>query len=999
MTIWCDRTVTGGILFLILFTPFAFGSVHPWAYSIMEALLFLLVVVWMVKLWAARNQATAGGEASGPSRLAPWALPLGLFVLFVLLQLLPLPPLILRILSPHTHQLYTQSLPGWPIQPPYSELLQSVGSAPSGAPNKHRSLLPTLEEVRQGATVPFSASPSTPDTAQPTSGFRFPIPETWLPLSVAPTLTGTDLLKFIAYASLFFLLACYPFGQEQKFEARGRHWEIGASHFFEQRFFRSLVLVILLAGLLVAVTGFIQRFSWNGKILWFFVPFDWGGASPGANPRSSGPFVNPDHFANYLTLIFPIALAGALFRTSLLSNRLAEGFRIFSGFTAIVIFTGILLSLSRSGWASALLGIGVFFWFCPWRGADSAPRLAKSGGFSVARVSLAVLCLLLIVGLTFVGPGGREQVDSRLEETVMQDAGVSERVSLWRDSLAMVQDFPLFGVGLGSWPDLFPRYRRGPWANEFYREAHNDYLELLTETGIVGFGLLAWFFFAVGRLIFRRLREAVEERLPLMAAIAAALAVMAFHELFDFNLQIPANAFLFTLLLALALRMGAASSPFVSYFARFRPHVSSIPLVAVAAFVLLVVALRQEQIPYPYNFKQPGSVAEARELIINHPARAASHLVLLQLLQGNVSASTELRETQAALWLEPINPYLRDLYASLLLRMGKAEEGLKELTQSVLDSPSFSTHYYLSARLFPWLSMREKVAVEEGLKKALDRSYPAARDSLGEFYARSSRFADQAALYERAALDASDPAKKIVFQLKSGAAYARANDEAKAEKLLRQVISTNPDDPRAYQRLVALIYGPRKDLGSAKATVEEGIKNRAPAFFLYLSLAEAAHAAGSPDGRKAALTAAKDNIKSAVREDQDPYSLYLLLADAASKTQDREREKAALSEALRFKPRSSNALYRLANLYMQERNFDRAAFHFSQLTNINRNSADTFYQLALAEEARYQFAAANEAYARALELAPDHAGMRKSYAAFQDKLAESQKAGGGAGMR
>ncbi|MBF8253504.1 MAG: Tetratricopeptide repeat protein, partial [Deltaproteobacteria bacterium] len=901
MSVWCDRTVTGGLLFLILFTPFAFGSVHPWAYSIMEALLFLLVVVWMAKLFLLRNQR---GEniadfeiGNSKFRIAPYALPLAAFLVFALLQLLPLPPSLLRVLSPQTHQLYTQSLPGWPVQSPYSDLLKTLNSLPSGVPSNQPALLPTVEEVKQGASVPFSSTSPAPDAAPAASYFRLPIPETWLPLSVAPALTGTDLLKFIAYVSLFFLVVCYPFGHDRRLDISARNSEVGASRFFEQRFFRSILLVVLLAGLLVAVTGFIQRFTWNGRILWFFVPFDWGGASPGANPRSSGPFVNPDHFANYLTLIFPIALAGALFRTSLVSNRLAEGFRIFSGFTAIVIFTGILLSLSRSGWACALLGVGVLFWFCPWRGADSAPWLAKSRGFSVARVSLAVLGFFLVVGLTFVGPGGREQVDSRLEDTVTQNV-LAGRTELWRDSWGMFQDFPLFGVGLGSWPDLFPRYRGGPWANEFYREAHNDYLELLTETGVIGFGLLAWFFFAVGRLIFRRLREAVEERLPLLAAIAGALAVMAFHELFDFNLQIPANAFLFTLLLALALRMGAASSPFASHFARFRPHVSSIPLVAVAAFVLLVVALRQEQIPYPYNFKQPGSVAEARELIIDHPARAASHLALLQLLQGHVPAATELRETQAALWLEPNNPFLRDLYASLLLRTGKAEEGFKELTQSVLDSPSFSTHYYLSARLFPWLSTREKIAVEEGLKKALDRSYPAAGDSLGEFYARSGRFADQAALYEKAALDASDPAKKIDFQLKSGAAYARAKDEAKAEKLLRQIISTKPDDPRAYQQLVTLIHGPRKDLGLAKATVEEGIKNRAPAFVLYLSLAEAAHAAGSPDGRRAALTAAKDNIKSAVQEDQDPYSLYLLLADAASKTQDREAEKAALSESL-----------------------------------------------------------------------------------------------------
>src|SRR5947199_8569778 len=48
--IWCDRTVISGILFLTGFTPFAFGSVHPWAYSIMEAVIFVLVVVWMIKI-------------------------------------------------------------------------------------------------------------------------------------------------------------------------------------------------------------------------------------------------------------------------------------------------------------------------------------------------------------------------------------------------------------------------------------------------------------------------------------------------------------------------------------------------------------------------------------------------------------------------------------------------------------------------------------------------------------------------------------------------------------------------------------------------------------------------------------------------------------------------------------------------------------------------------------------------------------------------------------
>jgi hypothetical protein len=59
MTLWCDRLFTGGLLFLILATPFAFGTVHPWAYSTIEAVIFGLVIVWMAKLIVTRGRRSA----------------------------------------------------------------------------------------------------------------------------------------------------------------------------------------------------------------------------------------------------------------------------------------------------------------------------------------------------------------------------------------------------------------------------------------------------------------------------------------------------------------------------------------------------------------------------------------------------------------------------------------------------------------------------------------------------------------------------------------------------------------------------------------------------------------------------------------------------------------------------------------------------------------------------------------------------------------------------
>lgn len=921
--------------------------------------------------------------------------------MYCLVQLVPLPPSVLGILSPQTYELYSRSLPGWPSEIPYANLPHASRLTPY-ARSSSPALLPTPDEVRKGAPIPFSdPSPSSlapSPSRSASSSFRL-TPASWLPLSIAPALTRTDLLQITAYGSLFFLVLFYPFGFSQ---GEGSRLSAGGSRPQAERwFFRWVLLAILLTGLLVAATGFIQRYTWNGKILWFFVPYDWGAPMPSTAPRASGPFVNPDHFANYLSLIFPLALACALFRASVVKKPLEETFRLFCAFTAFVLFTGILLSLSRSGWINALLGVSILLWFSPWRVEEGTASFFKQRGVSLIRYSFIILCFLLVMSLFFIGSRGREQVDTRLGQTLTQDAGLWGRATVWKDSLGMIRDFPLFGVGLGAWPELFPRYRRAPWSAGFYREAHNDYAELLAETGVIGFALLAWFFFLGGRRLLQGLKGASPKTLPLLTAILAALGVMAFHEWFDLNLQIPANAFLFTLLFALALRMGHSmeqgaerltphASPLTHFFT---PNVSrrTALSVSVVAIVLVVFALGQERLPYPYNLKQPQSLAEASERLLSHPARASSHIFLLRRLENKASLAWQLSESGAALWLEPTNPDLRDLYASSLLRLGETDQGFKEITQSIVDSPSFSTHYYLGGKFLPWFSLAEQEAVENGFQQALAQAYQGAIDGLARLYAKLGRFSDEGMLYEQAALRESVRPKKADFLLNAGLAYAKAQDEAKAELLFRKAIAAVPNDPLAYHHLATAIYGPRKNIGRAKETVSEGIQNGAPPFSLYLSLAEAAQQAGSPGDRKAALRSAKAEVKMAARQSEDPHFLYLLIADAAHKAGDRDEEKAALLEALDLRRSSSNTLYRLANLYLREQDFDRAALYYRKMTTIDTNSAEVYYRLAMAEEGRYRFVAAAKAYARAVELAPDNSSFRSRYEGFKQKVEQNRK--------
>ena len=179
------------------------------------------------------------------------------------------------------------------------------------------------------------------------------------------------------------------------------------------------------------------------------------------------------------------------------------------------------------------------------------------------------------------------------------------------------------------------------------------------------------------------------------------------------------------------------------------------------------------------------------------------------------------------------------------------------------------------------------------------------------------------------------------FEIRNG----HSDHALNAERLFHNTITLNPPDPKAYQQLM-MIFGARKDLAGAKEMISQGIKNGAPPLPLYLSLAEAAEKAGSPEQTKAALNSAKAEVEKSVKNGEDSYSLYFVLADGARGIGDRDQETAALVKALDFQPRSADALSRLAGLYLDKQNFDRAALYLNRIANINPDSAEVYYRIA-----------------------------------------------------
>lgn len=268
-----------------------------------------------------------------------------------------------------------------------------------------------------------------------------------------------------------------------------------------------------------------------------------------AGEVASGTFPNRNHYAAYLTMCLSVGIGvliasltgakhpswGSFFR-NLLQWVITPKMALRLGLVIMVI--ALVLTRSRMGNSSffiSLLITGVI-------GLLLAKRATRS--MVILLVSLVAIDVF-IVGTYF----GTRRVVERITLTTVE---TEDRDEVAAYTLDMWKDYPVFGSGLGSFPVVIPRYSADGTAVA-YTHAHNDYLEFGAEAGVLGLsllGLMVLLSFAAA------LRAQYLRRDPLMRGLsfAAMMGIVALmiHSFVDFNLQIPANALTFMLLLALA---------------------------------------------------------------------------------------------------------------------------------------------------------------------------------------------------------------------------------------------------------------------------------------------------------------------------------------------------------------------------------------------------------------------------------------------------------------
>ncbi|MGQ9646964.1 MAG: O-antigen ligase family protein [Thermodesulfobacteriota bacterium] len=338
-------------------------------------------------------------------------------------------------------------------------------------------------------------------------------------ISFVPFLTKIEFYKWLALVGLFLFLL---------------HWRRFGNGF---RTMNLLVTVILLMGVFESLYGMFEFFSGHHHILHL------KGIS-----SVTGTFMNRNYFAGYLLMVIPLSMGFFFSREALHTRRLRgwrqrlsslDGKTLLVAFGIIVMILALLFSASRMGILSLLVSFTLI----------SILFRAGQRGKGISKTSLLILGLGLLWAIWI----GLDVVITRFF-TVSDE--MKWRWTVWTDTLRIARDFPIWGTGLGTFSQVFPMYKsfHMQW---LVTHAENDFFQLASDVGFIGVGILSILFIFLFAKALRKTRSvstADSARYIGNGSLVGILALM-FHSLFERNLQVPANALLFTLLWILVLRV------------------------------------------------------------------------------------------------------------------------------------------------------------------------------------------------------------------------------------------------------------------------------------------------------------------------------------------------------------------------------------------------------------------------------------------------------------
>lgn len=341
-------------------------------------------------------------------------------------------------------------------------------------------------------------------------------------LSIFHSATLLELIKNFAYASIVFGVYVYVKERYQLY---------------------MVAILIIVLGFLESGYGMYQYFSGSYKV--WSIQYSSG-------EGITGTYFNRNHFAGLFELILPFTVAFGFYfikhfkkiginYKDILARGKEQFFIVLTGVSFIFMAVGIIFSTSRMGIFSFLCGI---FYFVYMNTFDSYKNERK---FIFNFLGLFILLLVLFVSYIGLDPV-TERFTAGLTEGKLTD---SFRIKLWENTISIIKDFWLTGTGLGTYSYIMPQYKDIIFKNHFVDHAHQDILQFVSETGLIGFCFLIVFLVLFYKKTFCYFFQVKTNLRFILLGINTGITSIIIHSFTDYNTKVPGNCVVMAVLFGL----------------------------------------------------------------------------------------------------------------------------------------------------------------------------------------------------------------------------------------------------------------------------------------------------------------------------------------------------------------------------------------------------------------------------------------------------------------
>jgi O-antigen ligase len=358
----------------------------------------------------------------------------------------------------------------------------------------------------------------------------------WQSISIAPNVTLIEIIKHTSYITVFVLTLCL-------LNTKHRILTLANTLFF--------------CSAIIALYSLVNHYTKGGIDLISSIP-------PWTAPwekLTHGTFSYQNHYASFLTLTIPLGYS--LLYANIKKNKnkkLSKGnltkiIDLVMSINGLYILSILVMTItlfktaSRGGNAIFIISIAITF-FCV------ILQQKESKKSKIKKIGLGIISILIIT-IVVITTGVTDSLTKRLNSQGYISNG---RDLMHKTAFAIIQQSPFTGTGAGTYPVLQHKYKDPKLgATTMSKRAHNDYLELLTNQGVIGFSLLGLATLLLVLKLFKGLKKSrsnsTKSLYGLQVASFCSVTAILLHSLIDFNFHLPANAVYFYLILALGIKI------------------------------------------------------------------------------------------------------------------------------------------------------------------------------------------------------------------------------------------------------------------------------------------------------------------------------------------------------------------------------------------------------------------------------------------------------------